>query len=116
MVDVTGNLPPEPEPGAMPPKIELFVDHDALNVHVDFANIGDEFLQHDKIALAKLSEAELKEQSDARALLWKHVLTYWEQSKANGWDCTRPEWESVTGMLEFVASLSENAEEALPEE
>ncbi|MFJ9553203.1 hypothetical protein ACIRPH_05275 [Nocardiopsis sp. NPDC101807] len=117
MISVYGNLPCEPEPGATPPKIELHVNHSALDVQMDFVHIGEEFLQHDKIALSKLSEEELQEQADARALLWKHVLTYWEQGKANGFDpATRPEWESVAGMLDFVQALTGNAQEILREE
>ncbi|QVJ03430.1 hypothetical protein KGD82_16200 [Nocardiopsis eucommiae] len=113
MVNVHDNLPCEPEPGATPPKIVLYADH-ARDVQIDFVNTGDEFLQHDKIALAKLSEAERREQENARALLWRHVLTYWEQGKANGWNpASRPEWESVAGMLDFVQALTAAAQDSL---
>lgn len=111
MVDVAANLPPEPDPKAEPPSIELSEERPP-NAQLALAAIGDEFSQHDRIALSRLSAKDVTAQAEARAHLWQLVLTYWEQAKADGIDVSGPEWESVAGMLDLAVELSNNADAA----
>lgn len=111
--DVYANLPCTPDPEAILPTIEMFQGR-TEDPQITLTTIGDEFLQHDRIALAGLSIQERRAQVAARVEVAKHVVTWWEQAKANGWNpAERDEWASVAGMVDYTQALLLNAQESL---
>lgn len=75
VVDIFGKLPLTPQPDAAPPQIEMFEGR-TDDPQVTFLTIGEEYLQHDRLALEGLSSEELQEQIHAREILARHVVTY----------------------------------------
>lgn len=76
-------LPPTPIPGASAPDVELS-GPDRPNLQQVLQMVSEEFLQHDTIALSRLTSEQRQQQLEARERLWGLALSYWEQAKVDG--------------------------------
>lgn len=110
--------PLTPNPDAATPDVELADDEDRPeNLQEALQLVRDEFGQHDRNALARLTPDQREQQHQAREQMYRLVVTYWEQAKLDGLDlATRPEWQAVAGMLDLTVALVENAGEAQEED